>query len=597
MSVNSYREDEEQRSVLKKDTLIRLYKYLFAYKGRIILVLLIMAVTITVSLINPLLIERAVNVHVSAGDWRGLLAIGAIAAGINLVYLIGVKLRMTIMAVISNKVLVTIRYELYTHIQKLGFAFFDSRPTGKILARLIGDVNSLKQVLSDSVTTLIPDIFTVTAIAVIMAVKDWRLSLAALITLPFLAVTLFIIQTFAHRGWQLHRKKSSNLSAFIHEEISGVRVIQSFCAEEESMKDLDVLLGEYSDSFIKAVRWADAFGPSLDVVWALSSCLLYFIVMKFVGPDNVGIGTILAFSTYMTMFWSPLRNLSNFYNQLVSNVSAAERIFDILDTQPDQTDMGENDLPEIEGRVEFEHVSFAYSDEPDRYVLNDVSFTVEPGSTIALVGPTGAGKTTIVNLISRFYDIQQGKVLIDGHNVNEVSINSLRRQLGVMTQENFIFTGTIRENIRYGRLDATDEEIEAAAKATGAHSFISKLEKGYDTELSERGMTLSIGQRQLLAFARTMLSMPRILILDEATSSIDTHTELLVQAGIEELLRGRTSFVIAHRLSTIKKADRIFYIDDGRIIEQGNHDQLMELKGAYYELYQAQFKSLKDQTA
>jgi ATP-binding cassette subfamily B protein len=291
------------------------------------------------------------------------------------------------------------------------------------------------------------------------------------------------------------------------------------------------------------------------------------------------------------MFWRPIMNLSNFYNQLITNITGAERIFDILDTKPEITDSEVvTELPEIKGSVRFENVSFAY--DADTNVLNDVSFHIRPGETIALVGPTGAGKTTIVNLISRFYDVQKGNIYIDGFNVKDISIESIRKQMGVMTQDNFLFSGTIADNIRYGKLDATDEEIIAAAKSVNAHDFIMKLEKGYETELKERGAGLSIGQRQLLAFARTMVSMPKILILDEATSSIDTHTELLVQEGIEALLRGRTSFVIAHRLSTIRKADRIFVIDEGQIMEEGSSDELLAKKGLYYNLYMAQFRNL-----
>jgi ATP-binding cassette subfamily B protein len=292
------------------------------------------------------------------------------------------------------------------------------------------------------------------------------------------------------------------------------------------------------------------------------------------------------------MFWRPIMNLSNFYNQLITNISGAERIFDILDTKPEIEDStGVTELPEIKGEVCFDHVSFSYDKETK--VLNDVSFRIKPGETIALVGPTGAGKTTIVNMISRFYDVQEGNIYIDSYNVKNVSIESLRRQMGIMTQDNFLFSGTVADNIRYGKLDATDDEIIAAAKAVNAHDFIMKLENGYETELKERGAGLSIGQRQLIAFARTMVSMPKILILDEATSSIDTHTELLVQQGIEALLKGRTSFVIAHRLSTIRKADRIFVIDDGKIAEEGSSDELLAKKGMYYKLYMAQFKNLE----
>lgn len=497
---------------------------------------------------------------------------------------------MYIMSKVSNQVLVNIREELYDHIQTLSFHFFDSRPTGKILARIIGDVNSLKEVLSDSVTQLIPDFLTVISVAAIMLIKNYKLAMAALLTLPILIGGMIFIQMKAHPLWQSFRKKSSNLNAFIHEDVSGIRIVQSFAASKETNEEFDQLVEEQKNSFIHAITYADGFGPVVEITWGLGGFLLYFIGIKIVGVDEIGIGTFLAFSTYIAMFWSPIRNLANSYNKLTTNISAAERVFEILDTKPDITDAAlVSELPNVEGRVEFSHVSFAYSDEPGRMVLEDVNFQIEPGETIALVGPTGAGKTTIVNLISRFYNVTSGDIYIDGHNLNDVSIQSLRKQMGVMTQDNFLFSGTIRDNIRYGKLNASDEAVEAAAKAVNAHEFIEKLEHGYDTEISERGARLSVGQRQLLAFARTMVSKPGILILDEATSSIDTHTELLVQKGIEELLKGRTSFVIAHRLSTIRKASRIFVIDQGNIMEAGTHLELMEKKGAYYELYQSQF--------
>ncbi len=591
MSVNAIKDDEFMRNVDKKNTLVRLFRYLFAYKLPITGVLLIMLVTVGISILNPLLIERAVDVHIANGDMKGLYKLGAFALGINILFVILVKARMFLMAKISNNVLLTIRQELYTHIQKLSFSFFDSRPTGKILARVIGDVNSLKDVLSNSVTTLIPDFITICAVVVIMLILNWKLALASLVSLPLMIFGLWFIQTRAHVRWRVHRKKSSNLNAFIHEDLSGMRIIQSFTAEDETEETFDELLKEHRDSFVKAVVLNDAFFPVVDLSWGLGTIALYFVAVKLLGFTHANVGTIIAFGTYIGMFWNPIMNLSNLYNQLGTNVTGAERIFDIMDTEPEIVDQqGVIELPEVEGSVRFDHVTFAYDE--NTLVLNDVSFSVKPGETIALVGPTGAGKTTIVNLISRFYDIQQGNIYIDGYNIKEVSIESLRNQLGVMTQENFLFSGTVKDNIRYGKLDATDEEVIAAAKAVNAHDFIMKLENGYDTELKERGSGLSIGQRQLLAFARTMVSMPKILILDEATSSIDTHTELLVQKGIEALLRGRTSFVIAHRLSTIRKADRIFVIDDGGIKEAGSPDELLAKKGLYYNLYMAQFKSV-----
>lgn len=590
MAVNGIREDEEQKEVLKKDTLLRLYRYLLRYPKELAIVAIIMAITVGISMIGPLLVERAVNVHVAQKDIKGLLEIGILAVILFCIYAIGMSIRMLIMAKVSNDILLRIREDLFEHIQTLSFHFFDSRPTGKILARIIGDVNALKDVLSDSVIKLIPDFITIVGIAIIMIVKNASLALSAFITLPLLAAGMFFIQTKAHKLWQIHRKKNSNLNAFVHEDFSGIRIVQSFAAEEETRKDFYHMAEEQRDSFIRAVRLADGFGPVVEITWGIGAFLLYYIGIRVIGVGKVEIGTFLAFSTYLSMFWSPIRNLANFYNKLTTNLSAAERVFDILDTKADIADCEKaEELPNILGEVTFDHVSFAYQDAPEKFVLKDVKFQVKPGETIALVGPTGAGKTTIVNLISRFYEVTKGDIFLDGYSLKKVSLHSLRKQMGIMTQDNFLFSGTIKENIRYGRLDATEEEIIAAAKAVHAHEFIMELEHGYDTEISERGSQLSIGQRQLLAFARTMVSDPRILILDEATSSIDTHTERLVQQGIESLLKGRTSFVIAHRLSTIRKADRIFVIDQGNIMESGNHEELMAKKGAYYQLYESQF--------
>lgn len=591
MPVNSFRNDEESSNIKKTTTLIRLFRYLLAYKRTIALVLLIMAGTITISLVNPLIMSRAVDVYVKNKDIDGLLKLGAFALVLNAILIVLIKLRMYLMSKMSNHVLLTIRQELYTHMQKLGFQFFDKLPTGKILSRVIGDVNSLKNVLSNSVTTLIPDFITLVTVIIIMLSINYRLALASFISLPLLIGGLWYIETHCHKKWQLHRKKSSNLNAYVHENISGIRVIQSFHAEEEALSTFDELQKENASSFFNAVLLNDTFGPLVDICWAISTVSLYFVGIKVIGIAHVSVGVLLAFTNYTKMFWQPISNLSNFYNQLITNISGAERIFEVLDTEPDIKDSDTvTTLPEIKGDIQFKHVSFSYDNNVK--VLNDINFHVKPGETIALVGPTGAGKTTIVNLISRFYDIQQGTITVDGYDLTKVSIQSLREQMGIMTQDNFLFSGTIKDNIRYGKLDATDEEIIAAAKAVNAHDFIMKMEKGYDTELKERGSGLSIGQKQLLAFARTMVSMPKILILDEATSSIDTHTELLVQQGIESLLQGRTSFVIAHRLSTIQKADRIFVVEDGKIAESGTPEELLAQRGFYYNLYMAQFKNI-----
>lgn len=596
MAVNSYREDEYMENTDKKKILRRLFSYMLKYKGILIAVLICMGITVAISLVNPLLIEEAIDHYIAQSDFKGLMKLGLFALVLNIIFIVMVKIRMYVMALVSNKILMRIRNDLYEHIQTLSFSFFDSRPTGKILARIIGDVNSLKDVLVNMITTLIPEFVTVVGVVVIMMVKDYRLALASLSTIPLMIAGIWFVQTASHKRWQIFRKKGSNLNAYIHEDIAGMNVVQSFGAEKETQEIFEGLAEEHRDSFRDAVVYADLFGPVVDFCWGIGAMMLYLVGVRFLGFEQVSVGLLVAFGTYINMFWNPIMNLSNFYNNLVTNLTAAERIFDILDTAADITDADDvQELPEIKGNVEFSHVSFTYDKgtPAETKVLEDVSFQVQPGETIALVGPTGAGKTTIVNLISRFYDIESGKILIDGYDLTKVSIESLRQQMGVMTQDNFIFHGTVRDNILYGKLDATEEEMIAAAKAVNAHAFIMKMEKGYDTELKEHGAGLSIGQRQLIAFARTMVSMPKILILDEATSSIDTHTELLVQKGIEALLSGRTSFVIAHRLSTIQNADRIFVIDQGGILEQGSPAELMQKKGAYYNLYMAQFAGLQ----
>ena len=591
MAFNSFKEDEQHVERGKMQTLLRLFKYLLSYKSTILGVLLIMGFCVFVSLVNPLFIEAAVDTYIKNLNFKGLFILLVIALVINLISIFLVKMRMLLMAKVTNKILLTVRQELYTHIQTLDFHFFDTRPTGKILSRIMGDINSLKSVLESCVTTLIPDFISICAVLVIMIAKSPLLALASLSSLPILAVGLWMIQVYSHKRWMIFRKKSSNLNAFIHEDISGMRVINSFTAEGETFDTFTELLEDHQGAFKNAVRINDAFGPIIDLCWGVACAAMYFVGIVVIGTDKIGVGTLIAFGSYIGMFWRPIMNLSSFYNQIITNIAAADRVFEIMDTVPEIKNKADAyELPDIKGEVTFDHVTFAYSDAPEINVLENVSFQIKPGQTIALVGPTGAGKTTIVNLISRFYNATEGKVLIDGHDVKDVTIESLRKQMGIMTQDNFLFSGTIKENIRYGKLDATDEEIIQAAKAVNAHEFIMKFEKGYDTELSERGGGLSIGQRQLIAFARTFVSMPKILILDEATSSIDTQNELMVQQGIEAMLKGRTSFVIAHRLSTIQRADLIFYIDNKGIVEAGTAKELIEKKGAYYELYMAQFK-------
>ena len=586
--MNSFKQDEQLVKKSNFETMPRLFKYLLNYKGKIAGVFACMAVGTTVDLINPLLCERAIDRYIMKAQIPGLVRIIILSALINILAVFAMKIRMILMAKTSNKVIQNLRQELYNHIQSLDLAFFDSRPSGKILARIIGDTNSLKDIIENAVTTLIPNMVTVVAVMVIMFVKNWRLTLASLCTLPLLIGGVILISSMAEKHWKAKRQKSSNMNAFINEDLSGIKVIQSFRAEDETDKTFQQLVWADRSEFIKAVRWCDAFGSWIDICWGVGTLMMYYVGVKVLGIENVSIGTYIAFGTYIGMFWQPIMNLSNFYNQFVNAASGAERIFEIIDTKAAvKSAVDAPKMPMIKGNVQFKNVTFGY--EEDVKVLKNVDFDVKSGETIALVGPTGAGKSTVVNLVSRFYDVDDGCILIDGTDIRSVQLDSLRTQMGIMTQDNYIFSGTIRENIMYGKLDASEEEMIAASKAVHADDFIRNLKDGYDTKLTARGGELSNGQRQLVAFARTMLSNPKILILDEATSSIDTKTELLVQAGIASMLKGRTSFVIAHRLSTIQNADRIFVIDKGGILESGTPAELMEKKGAYYNLRQAQF--------
>lgn len=586
------KQDEDLRRMSNFVILKRLFKYLKKHKFRVFLVIMFLIFEMIVSLINPVLMKTAIDKNIRNGDIKGLLIIGLLMVSLNFMAMMASKVRIVKMASVTNDILVTIRHELYSHIQKLSFSFFDSRPVGKILARVIGDVNSLQDLFNNSVTNFIPQILTIVCVGAMMFYLNPKLALASMTLLPLLVIGLFSIEVLSRRRWQEFRRKRSTFNAYTHEDFSGIKVVQEFANEDKTSSIFFELVKDMMGSFVHAVKLNDLFWPMVDASYGLGAVILYYFSAKLIG-SGLTIGTIIAFTMYIDMFWRPILDISNFYNSLVMSFASAERIFEIMDIEPDIVDMKNAiKMPKIKGAVEFKNVTFSYDD--GNVVLDNVSFKVNPGEIVALVGPTGAGKTTIVNLISRFYDPSKGAVLIDGKDIKHVELESLRSQMGIMLQDTFLFSATIKENIRYGKLDATDEEIIAAAKAVNAHDFIMKMEKGYDTEVNERGSRLSVGQRQLISFARALLANPRILILDEATSNIDTQTERLVQRGIKRLLTGRTSFVIAHRLSTIRDADRIMVVDGGRIVEVGTHDELMNLRGLYYDLYMSQYRFLSE---
>lgn len=590
---NSTKQDEKFEQVSKGELILRIFSYLKPYKIKVVLVILLMILVMICSLLNPYILKLAIDKYIVSSNIGGLFQIAGFMLVFNIISLIASKIRFNVMASVTNNALLDIRQQLYNHLQKLSLTFFDNRPVGKILARVIGDVNSLQDLFTNSVTNFIPEILTLVFVTIIMFSMNFKLALISVAFLPILIIAFSSIEILSRKRWQKYRSKRSNLNAYTHEDFSGIRIVQSFASEDNTSKTFVSYVRDMMDSFMRAVRLNDLFWPMVELSWGLGSILVYWYSIPLIKANQLTIGELVAFTAYISMFWRPIMNISNFYNSLITNFASAERIFEILDIKPDIKSIDDAiQMPKIKGDVQFKNVTFSYDD--DVPVLNNISFKIKSGETVALVGPTGAGKTTIINLISRFYDSDSGEVLIDGKNVTHVEIGSLRSQMGIMLQDTFLFSTTIMENIRYGKLDATDDEVIAAAIAVNADSFIMKLQNGYETEVNERGARLSVGERQLISFARALLANPRILILDEATSNIDTTTEKLVQKGIKKLLYGRTSFVIAHRLSTIRDCDKIMVIDGGQIVEGGTHEELIVLKGLYYNLYMSQYKFLNE---
>lgn len=591
--LNNIEKDEEIVRRSKKEIIIRLMAYLKPYKAKSMIVILLMILVMLCNVVNPYLLQQAIDVNVVNKDINGILLIGGLLLIINIFAWIASKIRWTMISKITNNILVNIRHELYEHIQKLSFDFFDNRPVGKILARVVGDVNALKNLFNQSIQTLIPELLSLICVAIAMFILNIKLAMACIILLPFLTIAMFYIEIHSRKRWEVFRNKRSNLNGFTHEDFSGIKVVQAFANEKNTEKNFRKMVKGQKEAFLNAVRLNDCFWPLVELSWGIGTLIVFAVGYRLILSGEIQVGKLIAFSMYTGMFWRPIMNLSSFYNTLITNFAAADRIFDILDQEPDIENIGKAPkMNRIEGKVEFRNIDFSYN--VGGKVLNNINFKVNPGDKIALVGATGSGKTTIISLLSRFYDPTDGEILVDGKNIKYVDLYSYRSQMGIMLQDTFLFSSTIMENIRYGRLDATDEEVINAAKAVNAHEFIMKLENGYDTEVNERGSRLSLGQRQLVSFARALLANPRILILDEATSNIDTQTEMLVQKGIEKLIKGRTSFVIAHRLSTIRDCDKILVISDGEIIEAGTHDELLRNKGMYYDLYSAQYEFLNE---
>lgn len=587
MARNRYDIDEELETPFDFNHLKRSFVYIKKYKSKMILALVISIVAAISGLIGPLISQRALDVTIPDGNIPELVFLAVLLLACTLISVVLSAIRSRIMTVVGQDIIFDIRKDLFAHLQKLPFTYYDDRPHGKILIRVINYVNSVSDMLSNGIINFIMEILNMVFILIFMLFVDVRLTLVALSGLPIFVLVMGFIKKRQRRAWQDVSNKSSNMNAYLQENIVGARITQIFTREEENAEIFDKLNDKYRASWMQAVKYSNLVWPATDNISTLVRAALFVIGLLVLDPATVSLGTLAAMTGYASQFWQPIMNLSNIMNNFINNIAYLERIFETLDEPVDIKDKdGAEDIGNIVGNVSFDDVTFGY--EKDINVLEHVSFDVKAGESIALVGPTGAGKSTIVSLISRFYDINSGKITIDGKNIADVTLNSLRSQMGIMLQDSFIFSGTIMDNIRYGRLDATDEEIKKAAETVCADGFISKMSDGYMTEVNERGSKLSGGEKQLISFARTLLSDPKILVLDEATSSIDAKTEVLLQKGLAELLKGRTSFIIAHRLSTIRSCDRIMYIDNKGIVESGTHDELMAKKGAYYELYTSQ---------
>lgn len=587
MARNKFDVDEKLETPFDFSHFKRAMVYVKRYKWKMILALSLSAISAVVALIGPLLTKEAVDIAIPNGDipYIILLSIGFLLSIVVSVVLGNIRQR--IMTKAGQMMIYDIRKDLFAHLQELPFSYYDDRPQGKILVRVVNYVNNVSDMLTNGIINFILEIFNLIFITIFMFSVDARLALVIFAGVPVFIVVMIILKNKQRRAWQNVSNKNSNQTAYLAESINCMRVTQSFARENENLGIFRRLSTAYRKAWMKAVTVNNFVSFSVDNIRAVVDSALYFVGLLVIGYPAVSLGSILAMSNYSSRFWQPIINIASLYNNFVNAVAYLERIFETMDEPVNVKDAEDAyEMPDIKGEVEYRNVTFAY--EEGKNILENVSFTVKPGESIALVGPTGAGKTTIVNLLSRFYDLTGGAVYIDGNDISKVTLHSLRDKMGIMMQDSFIFSGTIEDNIRYGKLDATEEEIRAAAKTVCADDFIMGLENGYKTEMYEGGSQLSGGQRQLVSFARTLISDPKILILDEATSSIDAKTEKKLQKGLQELLKGRTSFIIAHRLSTIKNCDKIMFISNKGITEAGTHDELMAKKGDYYKLCMAQ---------
>ncbi|MFH1633406.1 MAG: ABC transporter ATP-binding protein [Chloroflexota bacterium] len=570
----------------------RLFAFMLPYWKQLLLAVSLMMIRTGVNIIGPYLIKIALDDGIAAGSVLVLQRVALLYLVLTVLQWGMIYWRVNLMARVSQSIIYDLRSRLFDHLQSLSLSFFSRYSVGRVISRVINDVVVLRQFMSWSIIGSLRDVFVLAGIFIAMLSMNWRLSLLTFSVLPLMALATNAFRKRARKYYRQVRASVGWVNSVLAENINGVRVVQAFSREEINYAHFRDDVNRYNlEINLKAARVSSAFFPTMDFLSAAATALIIWLGGVAVLNEEITAGVLVAFILYTERFFDPIRSLSMRFDQLQSTMASGERIFALLDAAPEVQDAPDaRDLPTIRGEVEFRGVDFNYLDD-DTPVLTGINLHVSPGETIALVGKTGAGKSTLIKLLSRFHDPTEGQVLVDGVDLRSVTQSSLRRQMGIVLQDPFLFGGSVEENIRFGCLDATDAEVEAAAVAVGAHEFITRLRKGYATSVEEGGVLLSVGQRQLISFARALLANPRILILDEATSSVDTQTELVIQDALARLLQGRTAFVIAHRLSTIVNADRIVVIDDGRIVEQGTHAELLTREGYYSQLYKMGFEA------
>ncbi|MBU6288326.1 MAG: ABC transporter ATP-binding protein [Chloroflexota bacterium] len=586
-------QEEEDDEVLGKAfdqrIVARTWVYVHPYRAQLLWATLLMMCIAVGNLAGPYLIKLAIDSAIVDGD-RSLLIVAAggyVAA--SLLVWAATYGQTHIMSWVGQTVLFSMRRDLFLHLQRLSFNFYDRMEAGRIMSRMTGDVNALNDFLTSGIVAIASDVFVLLGIVVLMLALNWRLALATMIVAPIIALVTHLYRRRSRTLYREVRWQNSIVTTYLAENISGVRAVQAFAREDLNRRRFDDVNSENLRRIIVATVFSAGFGPIITFISTVATVTVIWFGGRLVIDDEMSLGSLWAFIAYVGRFFEPINELSARYNSMQAAMAGGERVYALLDTPVSVTDRpGARPLGNIHGSVRFNDVTFEYL--PDRPVLRDLNIDAKPGEVIALVGHTGAGKSSIINILLRFYDIRSGAITIDGNDIRDVTTESLRRQVGLVLQEPFLFSGTIRDNIRYGKLDSSDDEVIAAAQAVNLHEYIASLPLGYDTEVNERGASLSQGQKQLISFARALIADPRILILDEATASVDTATEKLIQHGLETLMRGRTSFVIAHRLSTIKAASQIIVLRQGRVIERGTHDELLAREGYYFGLYRMQFR-------